>query len=230
MTITVMSCYTHGRGQGENTDVPTQRVTEEYAGINSWGGFEMVVDLLEQKERFLACCRENIKRDGLDSLLDWLAKSDFFRAPASTRYHGAYAGGLCEHSMDVLECARKLMQTFSLSLKEESLTIAALFHDVCKVNFYKEDMRNQKINGQWQSVPYYVVEEKFAYGGHGSKSVFLIERFMRLTLEEAVAINCHMGFSEGGNAVQSIGRSYEQYPLAWVIHAADEASIYLISR
>lgn len=190
----------------------------------------MSVDLQEQRERFIACCRENIRREGLDRLLDWLDKSDFFQAPASTRFHGAYAGGLCEHSLDVLECARKLMQAFALPLKEESLTIAALFHDVCKVNFYKEDTRNQKINGQWVSVPYYTIEEKFAFGGHGSKSVFLIERFMRLKVDEAVAINCHMGFSEGGNAAQSIGRSYEQYPLAWVIHAADEASIYLISR
>ena len=87
----------------------------------------MSVDLQEQRERFLACCRENIRREGLDRLLDWLDKSDFFQAPASTRFHGAYAGGLCEHSLDVLECARKLTQAFALPLKEESLTVAALF-------------------------------------------------------------------------------------------------------
>ncbi|MBQ8092386.1 MAG: HD domain-containing protein [Clostridia bacterium] len=190
----------------------------------------MEIDLNQQKETFLSCCRDNISREGLDSLLEWLEKSDFFRAPASTRFHGAYPGGLCEHSLDVFSYAKQMRDALSLPLKTEALAVSALFHDVCKVNFYKEDTRNQKINGTWQAVPYYAVEEKFAFGGHGSKSVFLIERFMRLSLEEAVAINCHMGFSEGGNAVQTIGRSYEQYPLAWLIHVADEASIYLLKR
>lgn len=190
----------------------------------------MSIDLNKQKETFIACCRENISREGLDALLDWLEKSDFFRAPASSRYHGAYAGGLCEHSLDVFQYARQLTESFKLPLKTEALAVSSLFHDVCKVNFYKEDTRNQKINGEWQAVPFYSIEERFAFGGHGSKSVFLVERFMRLTLEEAVAINCHMGFSEGGNASMNIGRSYEQFPLAWVIHAADEASIYLLKR
>ena len=57
--------------------------------------------LEQQREEFLTLCRNNIHRDGLEDLLSWLQKSDFFTAPASTKYHGAYEGGLCEHSMDV---------------------------------------------------------------------------------------------------------------------------------
>ncbi|MBQ7487112.1 MAG: HD domain-containing protein, partial [Clostridia bacterium] len=103
----------------------------------------MSIDLNKQKETFIACCRENISREGLDALLDWLEKSDFFRAPASSRYHGAYAGGLCEHSLDVFQYARQLTESFKLPLKTEALAVSSLFHDVCKVNFYKEDTRNQ---------------------------------------------------------------------------------------
>lgn len=190
----------------------------------------MTVNIEEQKQRFLDICKTEIHREGTDQLLDWLSKADFFTAPASTKYHGAYAGGLCQHSLDVYDFALKLAPLCEKPLETESLAISALFHDLCKVNFYKTDMRNQKTESGWVSVPYYTIEEKFQYGGHGSKSVFLVERFMRLTLDEAVAINCHMGFSEGGNAVMNVGHAYESCPLAWIIHAADEAAAYLLDR
>lgn len=188
------------------------------------------MDLEGQKQEFLTICHEQIQRPGLDDLLTWLIKADFFTAPASTRYHGAYEGGLCEHSLDVFRYAQRVQDLYDGQLKSESLAIASLFHDVCKVNFYKQDWKNQKVEGQWVQVPYYTVDEKFQYGGHGSKSVFLVERFMRLELEEAVAINCHMGFSEGGDSIRSVSNAYSAYPLAWVIHAADEAATYLLKR
>lgn len=201
------------------------------------------MDLDKQKEAFLQLCRENIHREGLEKLLDWLMRADFFTAPASSKYHGAYEGGLCEHSLDVYTYAMRLLplceekplfawekRDITHEVMLESITIAALFHDLCKVNFYAQDFKNQKINGQWQQVPYYTIREKFAYGGHGSKSVFLIERFMRLTADEAVAINCHMGFAQGGDSVRQTGSAYEVCPLAWLIHAADEAATYLLDR
>lgn len=112
----------------------------------------------------------------------------------------------------------------------ESLTIAAMFHDVCKVNFYKVDKRNQKIDGVWTEVPFYSIEERFAFGGHGSKSVYQVQFFMKLNPDEATAINCHMGFSSGGDSVRDVGSAYESCPLAWVIHVADEAATYLLER
>ena len=114
---------------------------------------------------------------------------------------------------------------------EESLAVAALFHDVCKVNLYKVDKRNQKIDGVWREVPVYVIEEKFHFGGHGSKSVFLVQQFMKLTTEEAAAINCHMGFSDGSaTTVRDVSSAYQQFPLAWLTHVADEAATFLLDR
>jgi len=191
----------------------------------------MELNLESQKQEFLTVCRAGIQREGLEDLLDWLIRADFFTAPASTRYHGAYAGGLCEHSLDVYRYARKLSFLSPAEIKEESLCIAALFHDVCKVNLYKVDRRNQKINGEWQEVPFYTIEEKFHFGGHGSKSVFLVQQFMKLTTEEAAAINCHMGFSDGSAAtVRDVSNAYQQFPLAWITHVADEAATFLLER
>ena len=188
-------------------------------------------DVEKQKQEFLALCRENIHREGLEELLTWLQKSDFFTAPASTKYHGAYRGGLCQHAIDVYQYAKKLAFLLPEPPSEESLAVTALFHDLCKVNFYRRDTRNQKINGEWQEVPYYTIEEKFCFGGHGSKSVFLVQQFMKLTAEEAAAINCHMGFSDGNpSAVRDVGNAYEQFKLAWLIHVADEAAAYLLER
>lgn len=190
----------------------------------------MELDLEQQRQEFLSICRENIHRDGLEELLSWLQKADFFTAPASTRFHGAYAGGLCQHSIDVYRYALRAAKLYDGELNTESLTIAAMFHDVCKVNFYKVDKRNQKIDGVWTEVPFYSIEERFAFGGHGSKSVYQVQFFMKLNPDEATAINCHMGFSSGGDSVRDVGSAYESCPLAWVIHVADEAATYLLER
>ena len=191
----------------------------------------MELSIENQKNEFLTICCTEIQREGLEDLLDWLGKADFFTAPASTKYHGGYAGGLCQHSLDVYRYAKKLAFLMPEEPSGESLAIASLFHDLCKVNLYKMDKRNQKINGEWQEVPYYIIDEKFHFGGHGSKSVFLIQQFMKLTTAEAAAINCHMGFSDGNpNAVRDVGNAYHQFPLAWVIHTADEAATFLLDR
>ena len=191
----------------------------------------MELNIESQKQEFLTICRTSIRRDGLEGLLDWLCKADFFTAPASTHYHGGYAGGLCQHSIDVFQYAKRLLFLMDKQPSEESVAIACLFHDLCKVNLYKVDKRNQKINGEWKEVPYYVIDEKFHFGGHGSKSVYLIQQFMKLTTEEAAAINCHMGFSDGNpTAVRDVGNAYHQFPLAWIVHVADEAATFLLKR
>lgn len=173
----------------------------------------MELDLEKQKQQFLDICRNNIHREGLEDLLAWLSKADFFTAPASTKYHGAYAGGLCQHSLDVYEYAKKLAFLSPAPVSEESLCISALFHDVCKVNLYGTDYRNQKVDGEWVKVPYYTINERFHFGGHGSKSVYQVQWFMKLAQEEAVAINCHMGFSDGSpTTVRDVGNAYQSAP------------------
>ena len=70
-------------------------------------------------------------------------------------------------------------------------------------------------------------DEDFCYGGHGSKSVYLAQKYIPLTNEEAVAINCHMGFADRSPNDYSLGNAYEQYPLAWLLHVADESATYI---
>lgn len=189
----------------------------------------------ELKEEFLSIYNENIKRDGADNFLNYLLKTDFFTAPASTRFHGSHEGGLLEHSLNVYHCLKDYLerdrtkQLYRMNYSEETIALCALLHDVCKVNFYKTDYRNAKNErGEWEKVPYYTIDDTLPYG-HGEKSVYIISGFMRLTREEAFAIRYHMGFS-GVEDKNSIGRAFEMFPLAFALSVADmEASYYLES-
>lgn len=177
------------------------------------------------KERFLDLC-STIKRQGIAELLEWLEKSDFFSAPASTRFHGNYPGGLLVHSLNVYDETKRLLAAYQeIQVPEESVIIASLFHDLCKVNFYATESRNRKNElGQWEKYNAYTIQEKFCFGGHGSKSVFLVQNFMKLTPEEAVAINCHMSSWDGN---KDVGNAFGQYPFAWLLHVADESATYI---
>ncbi len=165
-------------------------------------------------------------RPGAEEFLEWLSGTDFFTAPASTRFHLSEPGGLCQHSLNVygrmIQLVRAVCPDDAANM-ERTAGIVSLLHDVCKAGFYGTEMRNKKDeSGKWIQVPFYTVDDKFPYG-HGEKSVFLIERFMRLTTEEAVAIRWHMGgFDEavrGGS--YSVGVAYDKYPLALLLHMAD---------
>ncbi len=116
---------------------------------------------MDRREDFISIYKTHIKREGADKLLEYLIspQSDFFEAPASTRFHGAYRGGLCEHSVNVYECLaaylerERVRDTYGLCVSEESIAVSALLHDLCKVNCYKEGVRNVKENGVWKQVP-----------------------------------------------------------------------------
>ena len=184
------------------------------------------------KERFLEIYNEKITREGADKLLDFLLNgSDFFTAPASTRYHGAYEGGLVEHSLNVYDCladmVARLKERYGIEYTDESIAIAGLLHDVCKVNFYKTSYRNVKDEtGRWQSVPYYTIEDTLPYG-HGEKSAYIVSAYMRLTRDEAFAIRYHMGFS-GTEDPGNVGRALEMFPLAYATCCADMEAAFLL--
>ena len=190
---------------------------------------------MTNKERFIEIFKSKIHREGASALLDYLCSehSDFFTAPASTRYHGAYEGGLLEHSLNVYDClcdqlARpRVKEQYGISYSEESIAIVALLHDLCKVNFYKVSMRNVKDEtGHWVSAPYYTIEDTLPYG-HGEKSVYIISGYMRLTRDEAFAIRYHMGFS-GPEDANQVGRALEMFPLGSFLFMADmEASYFM---
>ncbi len=183
----------------------------------------------ETKEEFIRVFRENITREGGDRFLEWLSKTDFFTAPASSKFHCACEGGLAMHSLSVYHTMREKHFEEGVD-SEESFAITALLHDVCKAQFYKVSMRNVKNDetGQWEKKPFYMIEDMFPYG-HGEKSVFLIERFMRLKTQEAVAIRWHMGgFDEAARGGSfAVSQAYDKYPLAVKLHLADLESTYL---
>lgn len=181
------------------------------------------------KEEFIEIYETNIKREGSRELLEWLQKTDFFTAPASTKFHCACEQGLVMHSLSVYHTmVEKHFEEGKDSA--EAFAICALLHDLCKAQFYKVSTRNVKNDetGQWEKRPFFAVEDAFPYG-HGEKSVFLIERFMRLKTSEAMAIRWHMGgFDDavrGGSFAVSL--AFEKYPLAVKLHLADLESTYL---
>ena len=191
------------------------------------------MDYLDYKEEFLEIIYENIERDGCENLVEWLEKSDFFTAPASMRRHNVFEGGLCLHSINVYKRFIKLLENeygeeWQNYISLESATIIALFHDICKVDFYKTDVRNVKRDGVWVQEPYYRMDEALPYG-HGEKSVYILSAFMKLTREEALAINWHMGEYDarvkGGNL--SIATVFRKYPNCFLFHCADLMTAYL---
>lgn len=184
---------------------------------------------MDYKQEFIDIYTAHIKREGAAQLLEWMQKTDFFTAPASSRFHCACEQGLVMHSISVYKTMME--KHFDPSKdNDESFAVCALLHDLCKAQFYKVSTRNVKNEetGQWEKKPYYAVEDQFPYG-HGEKSVYLIERFMRLKTSEAVAIRWHMGgFDDAAKSGGfSISAAYEKYPLAVKLHLADLESTYL---
>lgn len=189
----------------------------------------------ELREKFIEIYRSKITREGADKLLDYLCSSasDFFEAPASTRFHGSYAGGLCEHSLNVYECLcdyasrTRAKELYKMNFTEESMAVSALLHDVCKINIYKPGTRNVKDeNGVWKSVPTYTYDDRLPYG-HGEKSVYIISGYMRLTRDEAFAIRYHMGYADNENT-QNVSSAFEMFPLAFALHVADSEATYFV--
>lgn len=181
---------------------------------------------MTNREKFIKLCAK-IDRPGKAELFEWLEEhSDFFTAPASSRYHGAYEGGLVEHSLNVYDALVKLLTIYpEVQVSEESIAIVALFHDLCKVNMYKKEKRYRKTeDGQWEPYEAYLHDELLHYGGHGSKSVFILQNFIKLTPEEAIAINCHMSSWEDN---PNVGAAFEHCHLAWLLHVADESATFI---
>ena len=187
------------------------------------------------KEEFIKIFKDNITREGAQELLDYLtsSKSDFFEAPASSRYHLAKPEGLLEHSINVYQCLKayldrpRVKEVYNLNVSDESIAIVALLHDLCKVNVYHKSYRNKKDeSGKWVQVPSYEFKDELPYG-HGEKSVYIISGFMKLTREEAFAIRYHMGFSEEKN-VRNVGEAFQRFPLAFALSTADMEATYFL--
>lgn len=176
---------------------------------------------MTNEKRFKAIFQDQVNRPGADDLLEWLERTDFFTAPASTKYHGAYPGGLVDHSLRVYDFL--ISSPYAVGTSAESRAICALLHDICKVDYYTASTKRQKnAAGEWETVPCYTVNDRFPFG-HGEKSVYQISRFMYLTDEEALAIRWHMGAyddaARGGSRTLSAALSL--FPLVLALHTAD---------
>jgi len=193
---------------------------------------------MDNKEKFIEIYKNNIKREGSEALLNYLLSenSDFFTAPASTRFHLSCESGLLTHSLNVYECLSQYLkrpyakEKFKLDYSDETIAIVSLLHDLCKINCYKQSFRNVKDDeGRWIKVPSYDFSDSLPYG-HGEKSVYIITGFMKLTREEAFAIRYHMGFS-GTEDIRNVSAAFEQFPLAFALATADmEATYYIESK
>lgn len=198
------------------------------------------------KAEYIALCRKHIRRDGLEELLAYLETTDFYTAPSSTNYHLNEAGGLCRHSMNVFRTAMSLYEhvaqpaiksgdsPFTAEVEPESIAIATLFHDLCKMKIYHCTERWKKDEGgRWMSYPGYEVRDDFPMG-HGEKSCFILSWYMKLTKDELLAIRWHMGAFDlapmGTSQSYSYRAAVEQSPLVALVHSADFLSSNLLEK
>lgn len=190
-----------------------------------------IANLDDLKKRFVEICA-TINRPGMEDLMAWLERSDFYTAPASTRFHGNYTGGLLEHSLNVYDKLSGFVARYpELEISPETVAVTALFHDLTKVNYYTVSSRNVKddVTGAWHKEPFYKTEDRLPLG-HGEKSVIILQSFIKLTRDEIVAIRWHMGSFDcavkGGD--YGMGNAFETYPLAVMTHLADMEATYLV--
>ena len=208
-----------------------------------------MIDIQKNKQAFISIARENISRPGIDKLLTYLESTDFFTAPCSTKFHLNVKGGLCEHSLNVYKALLDLYSAYLikdnavLAYDEvipktnnvdahsmiETLTIISLFHDLCKANYYKQEMKSVKVGNAWTQQPVYVTDDQLPLG-HGEKSVILLEKFIDLSAEEMLAIRWHMsGFD---NAVKggewSLSTAMQKTKLVAALQLADQIATFFM--
>lgn len=203
------------------------------------------------KEEFIQIFKDNIKRDGANELLAWLERSTFFSDPASAKNHLSEPGGLCQHSLNVYRRLKWLIEAAAeqdisyAGISDETIAICGLLHDLCKVGCYQKEPKNQKTYDAekvgraqryqikhddlgdfiWETVMAYKFDDPMPLG-HGGKSAYIVNSFMKLTREETFAITYHMG-PWGSENQNDVSKAFELYPLALFTHFADMAATKL---
>ena len=197
-------------------------------------------ELIERYESLL----RSTGRDGIEDLIGFIRKSDFYTAPASSRFHNCHEGGLLEHTMNVYNCLmnKKENPVFKDALPEDSsMILIALLHDICKTFMYATEYKNKKVysehgsksdsNGRfdWVTVPGYTVQDEIPYG-HGEKSVMMVEQYIPLKPAERYAIRWHMGFTEPKENWNTLSAAIRKYPVILAVSEADLESTYLLEE
>ena len=189
------------------------------------------------KQTFISLARQYIHREGLQQILEYLETTDFYTAPSSTKFHLNVEGGLCQHSINVFQTALSVYHTivepaikagtspFTKEISDESIAIAALFHDLCKINVYHLTEKWRKdANNKWESYQGYEFKDYLPMG-HGEKSVFMLRNYFKLTPDEILAVRWHMGMydiGENGTSQRyALFDAVEKSPLVTVLQTAD---------
>jgi hypothetical protein len=172
----------------------------------------------------------------MDNMIDFLVnESDYFTAPASTKYHLAHEGGLAEHSLLVYDALVKLNNAFGTEIHEHKMITTALLHDLAKTGFYVSQQKWRKDDhDRWESYTAWTVEDTHPLG-HGTKSLYLIEKYLDLDTDEAAAVVFHMGcWTAGITSDYPLGRSFnaaaDRYPLVVLLGTADWLSSRLVEE
>lgn len=190
----------------------------------------------ELREKFENVAKENIKRPGIENLLNYLNDNGFYESPASTKYHGSYTGGLCQHSLNVFYALQDQLtfifgQGWEQRYSLESVAIVSLFHDICKVDKYKKGTKNvkNKDTGVWETVECFEYNTDSFQMGHASLSLYTVQKFMDLTNEEAQTIYWHMGAYDLSqySTVSGLSESFSKNTLAFALHLADMMATYI---
>ena len=202
------------------------------------------MNLVENKNEFLTLAKKYIRRDGIEKLLAYLDRSDFFVCPATTAYNLSVEGGLCQHSLNTFKTLIKHYygkpleeltnedeaRTFEGDMTIESIAIVGLLASICKVDCYVKDFKNVKVNGRWEQQEYWRWDEKFIYPGRGSKSVYILQQYLRLYVEEAQAISFYLAGEDNlfaGVVDTTYRKVYEHSRLALYLHLSEMESTYL---
>jgi hypothetical protein len=170
---------------------------------------------------------KSTNRQGIEAVIDYLENSDYFTAPASTKYHSCYEGGLADHSLNVYNILQHKNKVYKLELPLETVAICGLLHDICKCNFYAKGTKNVKENGVWIQKEIYEVKDDNPLG-HGEKSVILLQDMIKLTTFELYAIRWHMGFTDSKEPHYTLHSALEMLPGIIALHTSDIEATYLI--
>lgn len=201
-------------------------------------------DIIEENKNQFIELISGIERGGFlkEQLISFLENSDFFTAPASTKYHGSYPGGLCEHCLDTYKELKMLSEKFpQFFYTEDTIRIVSLLHDISKINLYKKDIHNKKVYHEsgsksdnlgrfdWVSEQVYIIdkEHRFIYGNHEQTSEFIVRQYVPLMVEESVALLNHHGGTAYDSTPVNISEIFNNYPLSLLLHNADMLASYL---
>lgn len=171
---------------------------------------------MKTKEDRIKEYQQLVKSNRMSHLINLVPKLDemgYFDQPASTRFHGAYEGGLFDHSLEVAKALMDLTDKLNLEWdRQSSPLVIGLFHDLCKCDNYVFDRESNK----------YIFNQDVILPGHGDKSVIMLQQLLLLTDEEIACIRWHMGSYETDTKMWNYyGQAIEKYPNVLYTHMAD---------